>query len=50
MFAGFDRVDGLPGHANVLAKISLAPAALGTKDTKPVLHLERHIRKPKMAP
>ena len=46
VFAGFDSVYGLPGNANVLAKISLAPPALGTKDAKPILHLERHIRRP----
>ncbi len=44
MFAGFDRVDRLPGNANLLAKISLAPPVFGAKDAKPVLHLERHIR------
>jgi len=46
VFAGFDSVYSLPGNANVLAKISSALAALGTKDTKPVLHLERHERRP----
>ena len=34
-------VDRLPGDANVLAKISLAPATFGAKHSKPVLHLNR---------
>ena len=46
VFAGFNRIDRLSGNANLRTKVSLAPAALGTKDTKPVLHRERHIRTP----
>lgn len=42
VLAILNSVDRLPGDANVLAKISLAPAAFGAKHTKPVLHLNRN--------
>jgi len=37
-----NSVDRLPGDANTLAEISLAPATFGAKHAKPILHLNRN--------
>jgi hypothetical protein len=38
MLACLDGVHGLPRHADPLAKVSLAPASLGTQHPQAVFH------------
>jgi hypothetical protein len=38
VFAGLDGVYSLARDADLLAKLRLAPAMLGTKDAKPIVH------------
>ena len=44
MFAGFNRVDCLPGDTYLLTQISLTPATFGPKYSKFVVHLNRRAR------